>query len=142
MMRPINILTINVQGIRGSEARTLFFQWLLCVSFDIVCLQETHATSIQEFSSWVEDYNARALPHKKLCCKSSPGSARSCGVAILYRPDFQVLNVMTLGVWWLSYFLATTSIFRSCAFMLPTLGMKGVNFLNPFIAVLTLTFRL
>ena len=60
---------------------------------DIVCVQETHATSTQEFFSWMEDYNARAVQHQKWCCESSPGSARSCGVAILYRPVFQVLNV-------------------------------------------------
>ena len=93
MTRGTRIITINVQGLRGSESRTLLFQWALYFEFDILCVQETHATSIQEFSSRVEDYNARALPHKKLCCESSPGSACSCGVAILYRPAFQVLNV-------------------------------------------------
>ena len=93
MTRGTKIITINVQGLRGSESRSLLFQWALCIEFDILCVQETHTNSIQEFSSWVEDYNARALPHKKLCCESSPGSARSCGVAILYRPAFQVLNV-------------------------------------------------
>ena len=41
----------------------------------------------------MEDYNTRALPHKQLCCKSSPGSARSSGVAILFRPLFQVKHV-------------------------------------------------
>ena len=92
-MKPINILTINVQGLRGSESRAVFFQWLSCVAADFISVQETHATSIQEFSSWVEEYNARAPRHKKLCCKSSPGSARSCGVALLYSPVFQVLNV-------------------------------------------------
>ena len=93
MARGTQILTINVQGLRGSESRLLLFEWLSCVGADIVCTQETHATSIQEFSSWVEDYNARAPLHKRLCCESSPGSARSRGVAILYRPAFQVLNV-------------------------------------------------
>ena len=66
---------------------------LLCGGANLVCLQEMHATSAQEFSCWVEDYNARAAQHQKWCCESSPGSARSCGVAILYWPAFQVLNV-------------------------------------------------
>ena len=86
-------ITINAQGLRGAESRLFFFQWLSCVDAHCVCVQETHATSAQEFSSWVEDYNARAAQHQKWCCASSPGSARSCGVAILYRPVFQVLNV-------------------------------------------------
>ena len=86
-------ITINAQGLRGAESRLVFFQWLSCVDAHCVCVQETHATSAQEFSSWVEDYNARAAQHQKWCCESSPGSARSCGVAILYRPIFQVLNV-------------------------------------------------
>ena len=70
MTRPTNILTINVQGLWGLEARNLFFQWLLCVSFDIVCVQETHATSIQEFSFWVEDYNARGRRTRNCAAKA------------------------------------------------------------------------
>ena len=86
-------ITLNAQGLRGAESRLVFFQWLSCVDANCVCVQERHATSIQEFSSWVEDYNARAAQHQKWCCESSPGSARSCGVAILYHPAFQVVNV-------------------------------------------------
>ena len=92
-MRTTNILTLNVQGLRGQASRDIFFAWILCLNIDFLCVQETHANSIQEFSSWVEDYNNRAPPHKKLCCESSPGSARSSGVAILFRPLFQVKHV-------------------------------------------------
>ena len=92
-MRTSKFYTLNVQGLRGLAARELFFSWVLCLNIDFLCVQETHANSIQEFSSWVEDYNNRAPPHKKLCCESSPGSARSSGVAILFRPLFQVKHV-------------------------------------------------
>ena len=34
-----------------------------------------------------------ASPHKQLCCKSSPGSACSLGVAVLFHPLFQVKHV-------------------------------------------------
>ena len=88
-----HFIMLNIQGICGPESQGLFFEWLSCGRANMICIQETHATSIQEFSSWVEDYNARAAQHKQLCCKSSPGSACSCGVAILYRPAFKVLNI-------------------------------------------------
>ena len=82
-----------MQGLHGQASRDILFAWILCLNVDFLCVQETLANSIQEFSSWMEDYNNRAPPHKQLCCKSSPGSAQSSGVAILFRPIFQVKNV-------------------------------------------------
>ena len=76
-MRNTNILTLNVQGLRGQASRDILFAWVLCLNIDILCVQETHANSVQ----------------LQLCCKSSPGSARSSGVAILFRPLFKVKHV-------------------------------------------------
>ena len=137
------ILTINAQGLRGSESRVLLFEWLSCVGADIVCIQEMHATSAQEFSSWVEDYNARAVQHQKWCCESSPGSARSCGVAILYHPAFQVLNVRRddsgrLVVVELS---GNNFDFQVMCFYAPNARDEGRQFFESFIAASTLTFR-
>ena len=61
-------------------------------------------------------------------------SAHSCGVAILYRPAFQVLNVRRddSGRLVVVEFSGNNFDFQvMCLYMLPTLRMKGVNFLNP-----------
>ena len=135
------ILTLNIQGLRRPESRILLFEWLSCVRANIICLQEMHATSIQEFSFWVEDYNARAAQHKQLCCESSPGSTHSCGLAILYHPIFQVLNVRRDDSGRLVVVEFSGNNFDFQVMCLPTLGMKGVNFFNPFITISTMTFR-
>lgn len=89
---PISVLTLNVQGLRSSNHRASLFSWLSCVKADIVCLQETHSVSSDEFSSWV---NAESVSGNNLfhySSLSSPGSTRSSGVAILFSPSFKVEN--------------------------------------------------
>ena len=49
-------------------------------SADFVALQETHASSCQDCSSWFSPYGYSVV--------SSPGSAHSCGVALLFRHRF------------------------------------------------------
>ena len=85
-----------MQGLRGQASRDILFAWILCLNIDFLCVQETHANSIQEFSSWMEDNN-RTLPHKQLCSESSLGSAQSSGVAILFRFLFKVKHVRRDG---------------------------------------------
>jgi exonuclease III len=41
---------------------------------------------------WVEEHNARVQPRFRYKCVSSPGSARSAGVAILFKPKFEVIS--------------------------------------------------
>ena len=76
------ILTLNLQGLRASMKRETFIQWLNCFRPDIVCVQETHATSILEFTNWFHN-----SPYQ---CLSSPGTNRSCGVGILIHRSFRI----------------------------------------------------
>ena len=71
MIKGTKIITINVQGLCGSESRNLLVSMasLFRIRYP-VCVQETHATSIQEFSSWVEDYNARARRTRNCAAKA------------------------------------------------------------------------
>ena len=66
------------------DNRLIFIQWLNCVKPDIVCLQETHSISIDEFKNW---FNSTSYK-----CISSPGTARSCGVGILISRNFDILQ--------------------------------------------------
>ena len=61
-----------------------------CVKADIVCLQETHSSSRDEFISWVQSESDSGNNRQSYAILSSPGSLRSAGVAILYRPSVSV----------------------------------------------------
>ena len=77
------IITLNVQGLRTAIHRDVsLIQWLNCFRPEIVCLQETHATSIQEFSSWFAGTHFN--------CIYSAGTNRSCGVGMLIHPSFNI----------------------------------------------------
>ena len=77
LIMALTIYSVNVNGLRDEDKRLAFFQWLSHLSPMVVCLQETHAVSSSELSSWVSRFG--------YLCTGSFGSNRSCGVAILYR---------------------------------------------------------
>ena len=62
--------------------------WLNCVSVDFVCLQETHSVSESELVDWFSPTNLDINNSKRFQCISSPGTARSSGVAILFLPQY------------------------------------------------------
>ena len=78
------LVTLNVNGLRDPNKRMSLLQWLSHLSLDVVCLQETHATSCGECVSWFSSYGFLVL--------SSPGSVHSSGVVILYRSTFDLVN--------------------------------------------------
>ena len=84
----INFITINVQGLCTLAHRQALLTWLNNLGPDIICLQETHATSDRECRDWFSQTNACNQKYKYKCT-SSPGTAHSSGVAILYTPCFQ-----------------------------------------------------
>ena len=86
----VSFLTLNVQGLRALSHRQTLMQWLNCFGPDIVCLQETHSKSESEFLSWFSSSNFNIQNSFNYKCISSPGSVRSCGVAILYKPSFSL----------------------------------------------------
>jgi len=80
-----SFLTINVNGLRDHNKRLSFLQWLSHLAVDFVCLQETHVSSCSECDSWFSSYGFLAV--------TSPGSTRSCGSVIQYRPTFTLSKV-------------------------------------------------
>ena len=80
----MSILTLNCNGIRDQSKRIGLVQWFrnLPVSADVVCLQETHVSSVSECSSWFSSSGFNAV--------ASPGSVHSCGCVILYRPSLSL----------------------------------------------------
>ena len=88
----VQIITLNCQGLRNSDNRDTLFSWLQCCKVDVVCLQETHAISAREFDSWLTSASAAGLNTAGYKSVSSPGANRSCGVAILYHPKFELIG--------------------------------------------------
>ena len=62
----------------------------MCVIDRLTCLQETHSTSEAEFQTWVTSETNNQNNTQHYLVHSSPGLARRAGVAILYKPCFEV----------------------------------------------------
>ena len=86
------VITLNCQGLQNSAHHDTLFSWLQCCHVDVLCLQETHAISMQEFMAWLATASSDGLNKVGYKCVSSPGANRSAGVAILYRPEFDMIG--------------------------------------------------
>ena len=86
MAATLNLVTLNVNGLRMSDKRSGVFRWLwsLPVSVDVVCLQETHCVSEEECRLW---FSATGL-----MSVVSPGSRHACGCVVLYRPHLSLVG--------------------------------------------------
>ena len=66
LLMTLPVITLNANSIRDRSKRDSLVQWLrnLPVSADVVCLQETHVSSVSECSSWFSSsgFNAVASP--------------------------------------------------------------------------------
>ena len=77
------MLSLN-NGLRDSPKRAALLQWLHAAqSVDVVCLQEVHCVSVSECQFWFRSSGF-------LSCVS-PGSNRSCGCIVLFRPSLSLV---------------------------------------------------
>ena len=78
--------SLNINGLRDSSKRAAFSQWLrsLPATPDFVCLQESHCVSSAECQSWFLSSGYSYV--------SSPGTHKSCGCIILFRPGFSLIS--------------------------------------------------
>lgn len=88
----LKVITLNTCGLRDDNKRMALLHWLSHLSPDIVCFQETHVLSSNEANSWFSSFGFLSLV--------SPGSSRSCGTVILYRPTLllTITGLMLMGV--------------------------------------------
>ena len=82
----LSLISLNVNGVRELSKREGLLQWLrsLPVVVDVVCLQEVHCVSDVECHSWFSSSGFSFV--------LSPGTCRSSGCIILYRPVLQLVN--------------------------------------------------
>ena len=110
-----HLISLNVNGLRDADKRAGLLQWLrsLPSTIDIVCLQECHCSSEIECQDWFRSSGFASVV--------SPGSARSCGVIVLYRPLLTVVNSWndSDGRVLLVEFSFRDSVFRICSVYAP-----------------------
>ena len=84
-MSPLQIVSLNVNGMRTNRKRGQIFRFLQDLKADIVLLQETHVASVFECVQW----------NRQAKCKGfwSVGTSNSRGVGILLRDPTKVSNV-------------------------------------------------
>ena len=82
----VSIISLNINGIRSPDKRLGLSQWLRSLSVvpDVVCLQETHCVSDFECQSWFRSSGFLSVV--------SPGSNKSRGCIILYRPALSLVK--------------------------------------------------
>ena len=90
-----SFLTLDIQGLRHATNRRTLFLWLNCVKPNVIALQETHSVSEEQFHDWVQLESRDGNNLQRYVAVSSPGTARSCGVAILYKSCLKVNSVLT-----------------------------------------------
>ena len=79
-MEKLNVVSLNVRGLRGIEKRKALFQWIKEKKFDLICLQETYCTQ-----DLVEKFN-RVWEGQVF--HSVTDSCHSRGVCILVKNKF------------------------------------------------------
>ena len=82
----VSIISLNINGIRSPDKRLGLSQWLRSLSVvpDVVCLQETHCVNHVECQSWFRSSGFLSVV--------SPGSNKSHGCIILYRPALSLVK--------------------------------------------------
>ena len=82
----LSVISLNCNGLGDVDKRRGVMQWLnsLPSRADVICLQETHCLSEAECRSWFSFTGLTGLV--------SPGSARSCGCIILFRPTLSFVR--------------------------------------------------
>ena len=124
LLMALSAISINVNGFRDADKRLSFLQWLSHLSPSVVCLQETHAITLTELSSWVSGFG--------YLCAGSFGSHRSCGVAVLFRPVLLCRSVVCEfdGRFVLAEFGFRGSVFRVACAYAPNRNPERDSFLH------------
>ena len=79
----INIVTLNVNGLRDKKKREHTFNWLNSKKYELICIQETHC-SVEDVTLWKNKWKITGEVDSVWNC----GTKESRGVAILFGQKF------------------------------------------------------
>lgn len=80
-----SLISLNINGLNDHIKRTALIDWLKCMKADIVCLQETHASSHSAIQSWFRNSGFYVV--------SSSISNKRCGTAILVNKKYKISKI-------------------------------------------------
>ena len=128
----LNIVSLNVNGLRDQAKRAGFFHWLRSFEVvpNIVCLQETHVSSDAECLSWF-----RASGFSSVSCS---GTVYSCGCVMLFRHPMSFIRkwVDSDGRFLLCEFSYLDKTFRVCCLYAPNRNPARNSFLKSLPALI------
>ena len=78
----LDLISLNVNGIRDREKRNSMFKWLKEQKADISFIQETHSINDNDITLWSKEWDGEII--------ASNGSNFSKGVAILFKPKLKL----------------------------------------------------
>lgn len=79
-MASLSITTININGLLDQNKRNIFFQYCKTKNFNVIFIQETHISTLHQIKEINSEWKGKTY--------WSFGSSRSCGVGILFNPNF------------------------------------------------------
>ena len=82
MKEQLTILSLNVNGLRDSTKRTNLFSWLKLLPHDLILLQDTHFSPLDE-SLWTQQWG---LPVVWASHNAALSTNRSCSLSLLPSP--------------------------------------------------------
>ena len=122
----LSVISVNVNGLRDQSKRAGFVQWLhsLPVVPDVVCLQEAHCISLSECQSWFQSSGLSVV--------ASPGSNKSCGCIVLFRPVLSLVKSSSdsCGRFLLCEFSLRGAVFRVACIYAPNRNPDRDAFLD------------
>ena len=129
-MANLEIITLNCQGLRSTDSRDTLFSWPNCCQVDILCLQQTHSVSTNEFSAWLNNTREAGFLIHPYKCISSPSSNRSSGVAIVFKSSIDLFSCVTdqAGHFLCAQFTMHSQTFQVCNVYGPNKDVEGTVF--------------
>ena len=129
LLMALNVISINVNGLRDSDKRASLLQYLRSLPSVnvVVCLQDCHCSSDSECQMWFRSAGFLSVV--------SPGSVRSCGSIILYHPSLSLVNSWcdSDGRFLLTEFSFRDSVFRVCSVYPPNRNPARDQFFDDLI---------
>lgn len=83
----LNIISLNVNGVRDNNKRSTLFHWLQEQNFDLIFIQESHCESQEDIDMWTKEWQGKTF--------WSNGTKASKGVACLIKPKLD-LNIIEI----------------------------------------------
>ena len=81
-----NLVSLNINGLNDPLKGTALIDWVKCLKADIVCLQETRASSHESIRKWFANSGYRIA--------SSCHTNKSAGTAILVKDTFKIIKII------------------------------------------------